>query len=96
MGYPFANGFAMVTISGWHSTGQAECAHNFPDLYSPHCARIMSNAASESSWNERLGSEQTSEIEEERIRTTPLAHLRVTPTPAQETENLPSPESRRI
>ena len=49
MGYPFANGFAMVTISGWHSTGQAECAHKVPVLYSPHCAHIMSNAVSASS-----------------------------------------------
>ena len=83
MGYPFANGFAMVTISGWHSTGQAECAHKVPVLYSPHCAHIMSNAVSASSWNERLGSDQNSEIERERIRTTPLAHAhpRVTQTP---------------
>lgn len=63
MGYPFANGFAMVTISGWHSTGQAECAHKVPVLYSPHCAHIMSNEVSASSWNGRLGSEQSPEIE---------------------------------
>lgn len=63
MGYPFANGFAMVTISGWHSTGQEECAHNVPVLYSPHCAQTVSNAVSAPSWNGRLGSEQNTKVE---------------------------------
>jgi hypothetical protein len=32
MGNPFASGFAIVTMSGWHSTGHPECAHKVPVL----------------------------------------------------------------
>lgn len=36
IGYPFASGLAIVTISGWQSTGSTECAQSVPVLYSPH------------------------------------------------------------
>jgi len=41
MGYPLASGFAMVTMSGWQSTGHEECAHSVPLLYSPHYAHLL-------------------------------------------------------
>ena len=38
IGYPFASGFAMVTMSGCASVGSDECAHSVPVLYRPLCA----------------------------------------------------------
>lgn len=35
-GKPFAMGLAIVTMSGWQSTGRVECPHSVPERYSPH------------------------------------------------------------